>query len=76
MATKKTRELTGHDLDSFDQCILQLAIEDEKLTSAKQEEEERKKANELDQRVRLEALGQTDFQSRDEVVTWANRFSI
>jgi hypothetical protein len=47
---------TGDNLDAYDKCILELAIQEEKLTSAKKEDEERKKANQQDQSARLQAV--------------------
>ena len=46
----------GDNLDAYDKCILELAIQEEKLTRAKKEEEERKQANQQDQSVRLQAV--------------------
>jgi hypothetical protein len=47
---------TGDNIDAYDKCILQLPIEEEKLTSGKKEEEKRKKANQEDQSVRLQSV--------------------
>jgi hypothetical protein len=53
---KSMSEETGHGLDDYDKCILDLAIEQEKLTSVVQAEVKRKQANEKDQEVRLQAV--------------------
>jgi hypothetical protein len=46
----------GNNLDAYDKCILELAIEEEKLTRAKREAEELEKANLQDKSARLEAV--------------------
>jgi hypothetical protein len=47
---------TGDNLDDYNKCILELVIQEEKLTSAKKEDEKRKKANQQDQSARLQAV--------------------
>jgi len=47
---------TGDNLDAYDKCILELAIQEEKLTRAKKEAEEREKANLQDKSARLQAV--------------------
>ncbi len=45
----ENNEDTGDNLDSYHKCILELEIQEEKLTSAKKEDGDRKKDNQQDQ---------------------------
>jgi hypothetical protein len=47
---------TGYNLDTYDKCILELAIQEEKLTRGKKEAEEQEKANLQDKSARLQAV--------------------
>jgi hypothetical protein len=63
---KSMSEETGDGLDDYDKCILDLAIEQEKLTSVVQAEVKRKQANEKDQEVRLQAVSRVSASATSE----------
>ena len=63
---KSMSEETGDGLDDYDKCILDLAIEQEKLTSVVQAEVKRKQANEKDQEVRLQVVSRVSASATSE----------